>query len=184
MTTPQKAYEKFYSHLSRYLFKRLNNQEDVEDVLQDVFVRVVCNEQALKQATNPLAWLYTVTRTALIDHYRKTANDQQNISHQRDVEEMPNLERPDDLAFPECLRPLVESLPAKYSQAISFTYLQDGNQRELAKHYKLNPATAKSRVQRGRKMLKDAILECCRVELDNQSNIIDVIPQNCKEKCC
>ena len=71
MSSPGKAYKDFQSSLRRYLVRRLDDTDDVDEVLQDVFLKVTRNRDALADAKEPLAWLYSVAKSALIDHQRR-----------------------------------------------------------------------------------------------------------------
>jgi RNA polymerase sigma factor (sigma-70 family) len=57
---------------SRRLFgfirKRVNNEADAEDILQDVFFQLLGNKEPIDQIT---AWLFTVARNKIIDRKRK-----------------------------------------------------------------------------------------------------------------
>lgn len=184
VTTPQSAFVLFGERLKRYIHQRINNSSDAQDVLQDVFERVVRNEQALRAATTPLAWLYTVARTAVIDHYRKqgravamTALEADMGDVAPDIESMP-------LDFEKCLVPLIDTMPMKYRQALCYVDMEGGRQVDLAEQLGMSASAAKSRVQRGRKMLKDALLSCCQVELDRLNTVIDVKPRELNDKPC
>jgi len=59
MQTPDTVYREFRGKLQSYLARRLANADDVEDVLQDVFVRVIKHEKTLETLQEPLAWLYS-----------------------------------------------------------------------------------------------------------------------------
>ena len=52
-------------------------------------------------------------------------------------------------------------------------------QKQLSEQLGISLPGAKSRVQRGRKMLKDMILDCCNLEFDQNGSIIDY---KCKTK--
>ena len=183
MQTPDTAYRDFRSKLQSYLARRLRNPDDVEDVLQDVFVRVTRNEQALKNVREPLAWLYTLTNSALVDHLRKQRNYVGLADS--DVENIPALadEESND-GFSDCLLPLVDYLPDKYKNAIRFVDMGGGKQTELATDTGLTVSAAKSRVQRGRHMLKEAILGCCLVERDGLQNVTALDSGKCGPDCC
>lgn len=71
MTPTETAYRDFHQQLSRYINRRLNSPEDTQDVLHEVFIRVLRHEDSLKNAETPLAWLYTVTQSAIANHLRK-----------------------------------------------------------------------------------------------------------------
>ena len=185
MTTLKSAFREFRDPLRRYIAKRLSNHEEVEDVLQDVFVRVMKNEKSFQSTRLPIAWLYTVTRSVLIDHYRSQSRNPVQTWPDSKAEDIPTLPEQPETDFGECVLPLVYKLPNKYREAVEFVDLQGGRQTELAAKNGLSVSAAKSRVQRGRKMLKDSVLDCCHVELDNLNHVISMDRTNKNHsECC
>lgn len=182
--SPDTAYREFQAKLRRYLDRRLGNPEDVEDVLQDVFLRVAPNSAALESANDPLAWLYTVAKSAMIDHLRR--QQKHTVVTTGGVPEdipAPMPDRPPG-EFAQCLAPLVENLPELYRDAIRFVDIEGGRQSDLAAATGLSVSTVKSRVQRARQRLKSAILECCSVERDALENITGLTPDEGGPDCC
>jgi RNA polymerase sigma factor (sigma-70 family) len=55
-----------------FLAKRLGNQTDAEDVLQEFCIRVFARKDQLREVDRMEAWLYSVLRSTLNDHYRKS----------------------------------------------------------------------------------------------------------------
>ena len=51
-----------------FIRKRVSNEADAEDILQDVFYQLLGNKEPIDQIT---AWLFTVTRNKIIDRKRK-----------------------------------------------------------------------------------------------------------------
>lgn len=177
MTTPEAPFVAFKDQLSRYISKRLGTTQDVDDVLQEVFVRATRNEQKLGMATKPLAWLFTVTNSVVADHFRKTARRlPQGAAVIQDIPAPPASSEQD---FQRCLYPLINTLPEKYREAVQHADIKGGSQTTFAKEQSMAISTAKSRVQRGRKMLKAAILDCCHVELSDGG--VNLSP---KGDCC
>lgn len=63
------AVVKDYSRrLLGFIRKRVTNEADAEDILQDVFYQLLGNKEPIDQLT---AWLFTVTRNKIIDSKRK-----------------------------------------------------------------------------------------------------------------
>ena len=183
MQTPDTVYREFRTKLQSYLARRLGNPDDVEDVLQDVFVRVTRNEQTLKSVKEPLAWLYTLTNSAMVDHLRKQRNHRDFVDG--DIDNIPDMSEDDtEDEFSACLLPLVDNLPEKYQNAVKFVDMNGGKQTELAIGAGLTVSAAKSRVQRGRHMLREAILGCCLVERDGLQNITALDSGKCSANCC
>jgi RNA polymerase sigma factor (sigma-70 family) len=63
---------KYQPQLKSFIRKRVNNREDAEDILQDVFYQFV---RTVNTAMNPIeqvsAWLYRVTRNTIINKAKK-----------------------------------------------------------------------------------------------------------------
>ena len=54
--------------LMGFIRKRVTNEADAEDILQDVFYQLLGNKEPIDQITS---WLFTVTRNKIIDRSRK-----------------------------------------------------------------------------------------------------------------
>ena len=77
---------------------------------------------------------------------------------------------------------MIDGLPAPYGQALTLTEFEGLTQRQLAERLGISLSGAKSRVQRGREKLKEALLDCCQFEFDRRGKIIDCMPKG--EGCC
>jgi RNA polymerase sigma factor (sigma-70 family) len=62
----------YSKRLMGFIRKRVSNEEDAEDILQDVFYQFVGNNQPIEQLT---AWLFTVARNKITDKKRKHKPD-------------------------------------------------------------------------------------------------------------
>ena len=157
--------ETVWSDLRIELLRFLVNQageSTAEDLLQDVFMRLVGREDALAGKSSPRAWLYQVARHAVIDHWRR----------RRETVELPTdladagtgSEESIQTKLAARLRPLVESLPAAYADPLRLTELEGFSQSEAALRLGLSLTAVKSRVRRGRARLRAMLLECCDFE--------------------
>ena len=72
MSDEQKNISQIFKDYSRRLLgfikKRIANNEDAEDILQEVFYQFVGTTEPIEQLS---AWLFTTTRNKIIDRYRK-----------------------------------------------------------------------------------------------------------------
>ena len=80
-----------------------------------------------------------------------------------------------------CLRPMIEQLPANYRDALVLSELEGKTQQEVSRDQNISLSGAKSRVQRGRSLLKGMMFECCQLEFDHKGKVIDY---NIKNKGC
>ncbi|MFT3937099.1 MAG: sigma-70 family RNA polymerase sigma factor [Chitinophagaceae bacterium] len=58
----------YSKRLLGFIRKRVSNEADAEDILQDVFYQLIGNTQPIEQVT---AWLFTVARNKITDRQRK-----------------------------------------------------------------------------------------------------------------
>ena len=65
----------------------------------------------------------------------------------------------------------LKALPPAYSEALIFACLEGMSQRQLAVRLNISYTGAKARVQRARKIVNLAILDCCLYQFDNYVNI-------------
>ena len=63
-------WEAFNRQLYSFIRKRVNDTQDAEDLLQEVFLRVHTRLDGLRDQERVAPWLYQVTRNASIDYYR------------------------------------------------------------------------------------------------------------------
>lgn len=169
--------------LRRFISKRISNAQDVDDVLQDIYIKIHQNSANLKDDTKIHAWVYRITRNAIVDYYRKKESVElvelpDDISNENEEELSYNGE------IAACLRTMIDSLPEKYKEAVLLTEFKNHTQKELSEKMGLSLSGAKSRVQRGRKMLKDMLLGCCQLEFDRRGNVIEYKHKSIDCKYC
>ena len=165
-------WDDFTIQLRRFIAGRVRNETDAEDILQEVFIKIHRRIDNLEDPSKLHAWVYQITRNAIIDHYRKGIDAVEARSELPDVvAEESNEEVEAEVAT--WLRPMMEELPEKYREALLLTDLQGLTQKELAEHLNISISGAKSRVQRAREKLKDVLLECCHVEVDRRGKVVD-----------
>lgn len=180
MLTTENLWETFHGRLKQFILKRIPDEQNAEDILQDVFLKIHAHIGTLRDEDKLQSWMYQIARNAIADHYRE----------QRFTVELPEslllAEEPlvDDDVVKELIpsiKAMVASLPDEYRQALILTEYEGLTQRELAERLGLSISGAKSRVQRARTKLKDMLLTCCHFEFDRRGKVIDYQP-NCS--CC
>jgi RNA polymerase sigma-70 factor (ECF subfamily) len=72
-----------------------------------------------------------------------------------------------------CLRPMLNRLLNDYREALTLVELEGFTQQATAERLGLSLSGMKSRVQRGRKQLKQMLDECCVIQLDRRRGLVD-----------
>lgn len=160
MTPMTDFWQEHRSRLRGYIAKRVHDRNAVDDILQEVFLKVNASLHSVKSHGSISAWLYRIAANTIADHYRA----------QKPWEELP-----DEVAAPEperdyiaelatCLQPLIADLPETYRTALVLSEIEGLPQREVAEQLNISLSGAKSRVQRGREKLRQRLLDCCDIE--------------------
>lgn len=178
-TNTQDVWKQFSRQLLQFLRRRVDDPVDAEDILQDVFLKVHTRMHTLKDTGRLAPWLYRIARNALIDHERRRRPTLPPPEELPDAQSTPDNEAEGHIA--RYLRGLVSRLPPAYSQAVAWYELEGVKQQEIARRLGMSLSGAKSRVQRGRQMLKQALLDCCHFEFDRTGRIIDF---RGRQACC
>jgi RNA polymerase sigma-70 factor (ECF subfamily) len=147
-----------------------------DDLLQDVFLRVVRHVDTLRATDRPEAWLFQVARNAVNDALRarlrrhgRTDGLEDDIEAAPDETDVPAAQA--ELA--PCLTGMIERLSEPYRSAIALTSLQGLTQAEAAKRAGVSVSGMKSRVQRGRDQLRRMLLRCCEIAVDARGGVSD-----------
>jgi RNA polymerase sigma-70 factor (ECF subfamily) len=166
-------WEQFSIPLKDFIKKRVNNDQDVEDILQTVFLKIHIHINNLIETNKVRGWIYSITRNAIIDFYRSKNQDSDIESLSEDILIGVQEEETLNNEISQCLNTMIQYLPEKYKQAIILTEFHNLTQKELADRTGLSVSGAKSRVQRARLLLKEMLMNCCILELDRRGNVID-----------
>jgi len=59
------------NRLLKFIQNRIPDETEAEDLLQDVFLRLILNTTGIQTIENITAWIYSVTRNRIIDFFRK-----------------------------------------------------------------------------------------------------------------
>ncbi|HLH60559.1 MAG TPA: RNA polymerase sigma factor SigZ [Ktedonobacteraceae bacterium] len=187
--TTEAVWEEFHPRLKQFILRRIPDEEQAEDVLQEVFLKIHTHIATLRQEEKLQSWLYQIARNTITDYYR-TPKATIDLSDALTLPEEPVVE--DDIVkdLIPAVKRMVDSLPDEYRQAIIMTEYEGITQRELAERLGLSFSGAKSRVQRAREKLKAMLLDCCHFEFDRLGKVIDYQPRcdccrngNCEPSC-
>ena len=73
---------------------------------------------------------------------------------------------------------MIDTLPKIYRDSIVFSELDGMPLKQIAERERISVSAVKSRVQRGRRMLKIMLRECCAIEFSRDGAIMDFWPKS------
>ena len=181
-TAVELSWAAFEARLRAYVRRRVESAA-VDDVVGDILLRLVQQRAALEAARNPLAWMLRLAANAVADHHRRRDVERRALS-QAQMEAGAATGAGTGVSGPaedgtaseeisHCIRPLIEGLPHRYRDALLLTEIRGLSQAEAAQRLNLSRSGMKSRVQRGRAKLKQALLRCCDVRRDARGGVLD-----------
>lgn len=175
----ESIWEEYYDLLLKFILKRVSDKATAEDILQNVFTKILANINSLKDSTKLKSWIFQITRNTIIDHYRESNALEEIPSDLQEEDGEINNDITEEVGA--WISPFIRRLPDKYQEALRLTEIKGMSQKDLATHLGISYAGAKSRVQRGRALLKEKLTQCCTFHADKYGNIMDFNP---KAKSC
>jgi len=158
--------------LERFVMSKVHNPDVAKDIVQEVFLKAREKSYTLKDEQKLHAWLFRITSNTITDFFRKKETwVSLNNAEQKSDEASEQFDKTGELT--ECVVPMINHLPEKYREPLILSDLEGWSQKEIAEKTGLSHSGAKSRVQRGRKKLKQMFIECCHVKTDKYGNVID-----------
>jgi RNA polymerase sigma-70 factor (ECF subfamily) len=172
-----------HARVGRYVRNSVSHPADAEDVLQDIFVKLLGSDGP-NEATKLLPWVFTVARNRIIDFYRERARLRVVSDGLVEAGGAGADETAVDLSG--ALEVLMARLSEQDREALRAVDLEGLSQKEYADSLGLHYVTAKSRVQRARKRLRREFERCCTVVLDRRGAPLECTPRHqsvCGEAC-
>lgn len=182
------AVRELETKLKPFIAKRVRSAADVDDIVQDVFLRMQRGLGTLREEERFGAWVYQVARNAIIDHQRaRIRHPWTDGEPPEPVSEEGEAEGKVACELATYLTPFVATLPSPYREAIALTEIEGLTQKEAADMLGVSLSGMKSRVQRGRERLRQALESCCQIALDARGKVMACEPKHDGQRpdgCC
>jgi RNA polymerase sigma-70 factor (ECF subfamily) len=152
-------YEAWAPKVGGYIRFRVADATDAEDLVGEVFRRVVSGPAPADPAARP-AWIFRVAHNVVVDHYRRRRFPLLPVTATDRADDAPSL--PDRVIHDERLRATdvaMRSLPGRQRAAIYLRFYEDLPYETVATVMGIPAATARSLVFRGLKRLATALGE-------------------------
>lgn len=166
----------YHNPLRAYVNKRVSNEEDVDDIVQAVLIKVINYCERKNDVKHIKAWLYRITQNTIADYYKKKNQRTTNFN-------LENLDVSANNDYDEkifiWLHHFLDRLPKKYALPLHLSDIKGIPQKEVATQMGLTLTATKSRIQRARKMLKEKFEECGEIEASNHQFLSYNVTKNC-----
>ena len=182
---PEESLRHWQDYRTRLLrFARSRVQDDLlaEDIVHDALVKAWQNRDTLEDQDAVIPWLFQITMNTIRDAQRRA----KLLTVEADEETLADLDTEhaaSDLAdradFTTCLVSMIDDLDPEYRSTLVRSEIDGVPMRVIADETGLSISGVKSRVQRARAQLRDAMLSCCRIELNSRGQITNADDHDC-----
>jgi RNA polymerase sigma-70 factor (ECF subfamily) len=132
------AWDELEGHLRPFVARRIAEPSDVDDVLQDIYLRIQAGVGSLRDSERFGPWVYQVARSALADHGRARARHPlppTDPTGERAAAPPATADSSDESAeqaLAKNIAVFVAALPSPYREAITLTELEGMSQKDAA----------------------------------------------------
>jgi RNA polymerase sigma-70 factor (ECF subfamily) len=182
MSTPQfeAGVTEFVAKLRGFIRGRVPDNATADDLTQETLLKVYRSRASLREDDRLEAWLYRIARRTLIDYYRKRRpSEPLPDSLKGEAEDEVSAIR--DAVLISTIR-FMEELPDTYRVPLQLSELEGMSMAQIGLRLGLSVTAAKSRIRRGRQMLKRRLQDCCHFEFDQHGKVIGWERRN--PQCC
>ncbi len=162
-------YEEYNRYIYHLCLKLTRNIAEAEDLMQEVWVKVVRNEEQVAQVDHVKAWLTTITMNTFRDRYRKNVRRSKYMMSQPETLDVPILdlvpnneisteEQVEKVAVTKIVQEKMQQLDGIYQKTLWYFYVDQYSLAEISGLMKVSIGTVKSRLFRAKARLKEILL--------------------------
>ncbi len=174
--TTQNIWITYNRDVKQFISSKVKNEDIANDLLQETFIKIHTKLDTLRDHSKLKSWVFTIARNMVLDFFKNTANTREMFETDLIFEDECNTHDEKD-----CLKGIIKSLPKKYRDPLFLADIKGLKQAEVAKTLNLQLPTAKSRIQRARKLIAQGYMECCDFKMNQNGHLIGEVKD--KEDC-
>lgn len=152
-----------------FIYRYVKDFEKAKDLTQDVFLKIWTRAETYRSGEAKVStWLYTIAKNTVFSDYKRT-NKYYTVSIDEEPEDrrplvLPDLEPLADRRLSvkeaiESMNRVIHQLPDEYREVLILREFYGMSYDEIASTLTINKGTVKSRLNRGREMMKALTLD-------------------------
>ncbi|HEX2922110.1 MAG TPA: RNA polymerase sigma-70 factor [Bacteroidales bacterium] len=159
-----KAFDMIYARYSlniyRFAFKYLRSEEEAEELVQAIFLKIWEIRRSLKSDSSFKSFLYTIVYNEICNLFRKRKHNQEYTKELRYINKNSSTEAEDRIDFKSLLtrvEKIVQKLPDKQREIFLKSRSEGKSSKEIAKEVGLKPATIDNYISESLKFIKSKL---------------------------
>jgi RNA polymerase sigma factor (sigma-70 family) len=153
-------FERHHARLYRYCLRMTGNRAAAEDLVQDVFMKMLKYKATFKDDSEFVPWMFGIGRNACLAHLRRTADDRfadGDVDRAAQPEDATEESRHD--GQDELVRRALQRLPADRREVLVLSRYEYKTYDEIAKTLECSVGAVKVRAHRAMKQLREIYLD-------------------------
>ena len=176
----EKIIQKYQSKVFGLIYNMTKNQNDIEDLAQEVFIKIYKNLGKFKGESSLYTWIYKITVNLCLDEMKKRKNviyldekievDDGEVNRELPSEDKSQEKLYEEKELQEKLHNCINKLPEKQKVMIVLRDIKGFSYEEISKITDVKLGTVKSQINRARLKLKEL--------LDEEGTFLEYIESN------
>lgn len=178
--TTQEIWNTYHLDVKRFVISKVKDETIADDIIQNTFIKVHTKLSTLKDTSKVKSWIMMIARNTTMDYFKSQKSSQfsDSIPQYEDEQDLETHDKKD------CLYGIIKSLPKKYREPLFLSDIKGLKQADVAVQLRLELSTAKSRIQRARKMVTQGYMDCCDYKLNDKGFLVGEIKDKKDCKVC
>lgn len=176
----------YRTRLLRFVRSRVYDDASAEDIVHDALAKAWAQRNSLKSDESVVPWLFQITMNTIRDAARKSTTSPLAPAGKADIELEEEVVAPtaesDKKDFTKCMLTMIDGLDANNRATFVRSEIDGIPMYTIATEMGLSVSAVKSRIQRTRAKLKDAMISCCGLEVNSRGQITNADDVECT--CC
>lgn len=184
MTDTKIIWAAYSEELRRFILSKTKDKVIVDDLLQEVFIKIHTKISGVKDIDKIKSWVFSVANNTVMDYFRAAKNGLVNRDAQLENETLTSEVKPANFyehTEHDCLYGIIKNLDKKYRDPLFMSDIQGYKQQTIADRLGMPLPTVKSRIQRARKKVAQGFMDCCGYELNDKGKLVGELKS--KEEC-
>jgi len=169
-------YASFRGKLRTFIVARTRDDALADDIVQEAFIKLADYCARGGSCTYRRSLLFKVAANLVADHFRAQTARAEPLRPEHEEVAQPEQED-SDTEWLECFGSLIERLPQPYREAVQLADIGQMRHQDIATRAGVSVSGVNMRVQRGRAMLRELLLQMCEVERDRRGGITQCQPR-------
>lgn len=143
-------YKFFYPKLYVFAKSFLKVEDDINDILQDVFVKLWLSREKIGKVETFNSYLFTIAKNAIVSYFREKSKDQKFEARVKEILVNAEKEYNDELEYKDLkqnLESIIEQLPEKRKQIFKLSREEGLSNKEIAERLDISIKTVEDHMR-------------------------------------